>query len=68
MKEKLSIEEEERIWSKYLVKCDRCGKTFLPWHSLCLNDESTGWKTFCHCECGNWFSRDENMVDKNTYV
>lgn len=56
--------DDEKQWAKYLVKCDKCGHTFLPWKCLAITNEETNWRTHIFCpQCKNLFDRDSSFVN-----
>lgn len=59
------MNEEEKQWEKYLVKCPKCGNVFLPWKCLSIRSQETNWKTNCVCPtCKERFERDKSFINK----
>lgn len=56
----------EEQWSKFLIKCPKCGNIFLPWKCLSITNETSNWRTFSLCpSCKAFFDRDSSYLIKN---
>jgi len=53
-------ELEKRMYHRFGLKCKKCGHVFLPWHSLGVTNEKTGWKDAFFCPgCHTLQTKDE---------
>ena len=53
------MEENEKVYEKWGLKCKKCGHIFLPWHCFALIDEKTNWGQGYYCpKCKNLDTED----------
>jgi uncharacterized protein YbaR (Trm112 family) len=56
---KLELETEMKLYKHFVLVCPKCKHNFLPWHTLSITTEQTGWKDALYCpNCGNLLAKD----------
>lgn len=61
----MTPEEEMKFYHRFVLTCKHCNHKFLPWHSLGVNTDKTGWKDAFYCPNCHTLETKDNYISED---